>query len=89
MREDIHEISLASNGMSSARSRSGGIVNVQLVKQILPELAFRDHLSQVVLGCREQPHICSDGLGAPQSLKLMFLQTRTDALEPATQGAGQ
>src|ERR1700722_9899508 len=57
--------------LTQRRHRDGE--DVQAIKQIFPELTFRYHLSQIVMGCRDQPHVGMDGLPAPQALELMLL----------------
>ena len=54
--------------------RNGDRKNVKPVKQVFSKLAFRNHLPQVVMGSRNQPHIGFQRLCAPQPLELMLLQ---------------
>ena len=76
VRENIHEMPGQQWYIfgTLAQRRNGDGKNIEPIKQVFPELAFRNHLPQVVVGGGDQPHIGFDRLCAPQPLELMFLQ---------------
>ena len=64
-------------GYRSRRSRSGGSVNrkhVQPVVKIGAEFPLLHHLSQVLIGRRDDPHVDLKGVAAAQALELLFLK---------------
>jgi hypothetical protein len=48
--------------------------NVQTIVQIFSEFAFIYHPSQIVVCCRDQPHVGPDRMRTSQAFELMFLQ---------------
>jgi hypothetical protein len=65
------------SGMSSTRSRSGGIEirkNVQPKIQVLAKLFVPNHLFQIPVGRSHHPYIHELRARAPQPLKFVFLQ---------------
>ncbi len=74
--EHVHKISHQQSQVfgALAQRRNRNWKHVQAIIQILPELVLRHHLSQVVMGCRDQPHVGANRLPAAQALEFMFLQ---------------
>ena len=76
-RNTCSENAWASGRISSRRSRSGGMVigkNIQSVEQVFPEQLRSDGFFDVLVRCRDHPHIDLDRLAAADALDHLFLQ---------------
>ena len=76
-RENLSTKWWTSAGMSSGRSRSAGTLHgkhIQPVVEIAAEQAVGDHLLEIAVGGRDQPHVNPLRPGASQPLELLLLQ---------------
>ena len=72
----------ARTGISSTRSRSGGIEEfeaLQTVVEIAPKLALVDHRLERPIASRDDAHVAASGLVDAQRLDLAFLQKTQQA----------